>query len=54
MGKVIGECGLRSLFSFQDIKAQSFMRPKNEKLAKNRLSPKTRISLESLFLNESE
>jgi len=46
--------GQRRLFSFLDMKAQTSMCSKNEKFAKNRLSPKTRISLESLLLDEIE
>jgi len=46
--------GPHSLFSFRDMKAHTSMRSKNEKLAKNRLSPKTLISVESLLLDESE
>jgi len=46
--------GQHSLFSFRDMKAQTLMFSKNAKLAKNRLSPETRISLESFLLDESE
>ena len=47
--------GPRSLFSFRDTKAQTSMRSKKrKKWAKNRLSPKTSISLERLLLDESD
>jgi len=46
--------GPRSLFRLRDMKAQTSMRSKNEEWAKNRLSPKTLIPVESLLGQESE
>jgi len=46
--------GPRSLFNFRDMKAQTLMRSKKRKISQKSAKSKTRISLESLFLDESE
>jgi len=46
--------GPRSLFSFRDMKAQTSMRSKKRKMSQKLAKSKTRISLESLLLDESK